>query len=308
MSIGPDALNARLLQFLRSSVNADGGWGYSPGKASRLEPTCWALLALLSAGTSETEDESRVHSALALLAARQDKIGLLIDVPGAFQNFAFNGLAAIATSHASTSRPPKADRLGPDLKALVSAITAGQGVRSGRSWINRQDNELSGWPWHDGVSNWVEPTAWCALALKKTAPAADARVASRLAEADRLLADRCCLTGGWNYGNSNMLGKELSPFVLNSALALLALQDRRALPEVVRSIEWLDANWQSEPSDQALSLALVAMHVYGERTRNLERALLAHLEAAGPAGSLAAIGSVLYALNGPHHGCTAFTV
>ena len=26
--------------------NADGGWGYFAGKASRLEPTCWALLAL----------------------------------------------------------------------------------------------------------------------------------------------------------------------------------------------------------------------------------------------------------------------
>ncbi len=32
---------------LLSAANADGGWGYYPGKASRLEPTCWALLALL---------------------------------------------------------------------------------------------------------------------------------------------------------------------------------------------------------------------------------------------------------------------
>ena len=35
-----------LRTFLLAGRNADGGWGYYPGKASRLEPTCWALLAL----------------------------------------------------------------------------------------------------------------------------------------------------------------------------------------------------------------------------------------------------------------------
>ncbi|MCA1651208.1 MAG: hypothetical protein LC753_13335, partial [Acidobacteria bacterium] len=35
-----------LRRFLLAGRNTDGGWGYYPGKSSRLEPTCWALLAL----------------------------------------------------------------------------------------------------------------------------------------------------------------------------------------------------------------------------------------------------------------------
>jgi len=35
----------RLRHLLQDSRNVGGGWGYQPGKASRLEPTCWALLA-----------------------------------------------------------------------------------------------------------------------------------------------------------------------------------------------------------------------------------------------------------------------
>ena len=31
---------------LLETRNGDGGWGYEPGRTSRLEPTCWALLAL----------------------------------------------------------------------------------------------------------------------------------------------------------------------------------------------------------------------------------------------------------------------
>src|SRR5262245_45601018 len=35
-----------LWEFLVRSRNADGGWGYQVDNASRLEPTCWASLAL----------------------------------------------------------------------------------------------------------------------------------------------------------------------------------------------------------------------------------------------------------------------
>ena len=35
-----------LRQQLLDGRNADGGWGYYRGRVSRLEPTCWALLAL----------------------------------------------------------------------------------------------------------------------------------------------------------------------------------------------------------------------------------------------------------------------
>jgi hypothetical protein len=289
-------------------VNADGGWGYVRGNTSRLEPTCWALLALLDTGSEPADRKERVLAALAALAARQDKTGLLIDVPGALPNFAFNGLAATVIRRAMVLRSPAPARRTPDLNALVSAILAGEGVRFGRTWINRQDNRLSGWPWHGGTSNWVEPTAWCAIALKTNATAAGPLAADRLTQADRLLADRCCLSGGWNYGNSNMLGKELPPYVPSSAVALLALQDRRALPEVARSINWLAANWYTEPSAGALSLAMIAIRVFGRSADGLERALGAHLADADSPGNLAVCGLTCYALGGRHHGYAAFTL
>src|SRR5215471_14535081 len=39
------ALLAELLSNLQTSQNSEGGWAFHPGGASRVEPTCWALLA-----------------------------------------------------------------------------------------------------------------------------------------------------------------------------------------------------------------------------------------------------------------------
>jgi hypothetical protein len=155
----------------------------------------------------------------------------------------------------------------------------------------------------------VEPTSWCILALKKAAPNPAAReTADRVIEAERMLADRCCLEGGWNYGNSNVLGKELHPYVQSSALALLALQDRRAMPEVARSLAWLTANWQHEPSVLAWSLALLAMRLNRESADTIEHALRANLASAGPPENLAARALALYALNGRRNGYAALAL
>ena len=100
-----------------------------------------------------------------------------------------------------------------------------------------------------------------------------------------MLADRCCLSGGWNYGNSNVLGKELSPYVPTTAVALLALQDRPALPEVVRSLEWLAGNWHRERSALALSLTLLAMQRCTACPRTMSNApCAATLADSGPSG------------------------
>ena len=64
----------------------------------------------------------------------------------------------------------------------------------------------------------TEPTAWSLVALRKCARAGLPVEVSRLNEGEMVLADRCCETGGWNYGNSNMLGKELRPYVPTTAL------------------------------------------------------------------------------------------
>ena len=307
MTESSEALTKALAEVLRSSVNRDGGWGYFPGKASRLEPTCWAALALRDVSATAA-DTALVQAALVRIAAWQRADGLLFDVSAAPANLAFNGLAAVVLRHTLVAK--RANEGGHDqaVAKLLSAITRFAGVSQGQNKNLRQDNGLVGWPWVDGTFSWVEPTAWCLLALKKASAQPSQANAARIAEGDRMLADRCCLDGGWNYGNANVLGKELQPYVQTSALALCALQDRRALLEVARSLGWLTANWQREPSAAALSLALMAMRVHRQPTDGPERALHAHLAAAGLPANLATCASTLYALNGTRDGYSALAL
>ena len=293
-----EAVTVRLEDTLRSSVNGDGGWGYLLGKASRLEPTCWAALALVDGGATP-EDDAHVDAALAKMAGWQRPDGLLSDIPAAPPNLAFNGLAAVVIHRALATHRADVRRHRQAVDMLLSGILAAKGVRVEHSELYRQDNQLIGWPWNDGTFSWVEPTSWCLLAFKKAWSPSRTGAAERIAEAERVLADRCCISGGWNAGNSNMLGKELFPYVPNTAIALLALQDRRALPQVTRSLAWLAGNWTREVSTMASSLALVAMRLYGRPADDLERAVCAHIAEAGPPGNLASSALALYALTGP---------
>jgi len=296
-----EAVTARLAETLRSSVNGDGGWGYFPGKTSRLEPTCWAALALLDSGAT-TDDGARVDAALVRLAGWQRADGLLADTPAAPCNLAFNGLAAVVIHRAFATRRAAVSRQAPMADKLLSGILAIEAVRLDRSEQQRQNNQLVGWPWNDGTFSWVEPTSWCLLGLKKAAGSPSrAGAAARIAEAERVLADRCCVSGGWNVGNSNVLGKELFPYVPTTVLALLALRDRRDLAEVTRSLAWLADNWIHEVSALASSLALMAMRLYRRPAEDLERAVCTHVTQGGVPGNVTSSALTLYALTGSRH-------
>ena len=63
-----------------------------------------------------------------------------------------------------------------------------------------------------------------------------------------MLLNRACWGGGWNYGNKNVYGRDLWPYVPTTALALIALQDRRCEPIVEQSLAQLQKDVQSERS------------------------------------------------------------
>ena len=235
--------------------------------------------------------------------------GLLADVPGAPSNLAFNGLAAVAVNQALTARYPLANRHGGLLDAIFAGIVGIKGVQLGSSENQRQDNTLVGWPWIGETFSWTEPTCWCVLALKKArgtrrAPAGIERVR----EAELMLVDRCCLSGGWNYGNANMLGKELNPYVPTTALALLALRDKPELPAVVRSLDWLRRNQMRERSLMALSITLVATRIFGLESRTLEEAIGDLLAGAGAPANLATAALAAWALRGNTDGCDVLAI
>jgi len=237
---------AGLREYLLAGRNSDGGWGYARGKASRLEPTSCAVLAL--------GDPQIAREALASWPVRD---GLLLERSGGEPNYGFHALALIAFGASGVEH-------SAGNAALVSGLERAGGLRLEPSTVNRQDNRLQGWSWIAETFSWVEPTAWGVLALKRARSLRWSGVdEARLHESESVLFDRMSPLGGWNYGNSNMLGTELHAYVPNTSVALLALQDKRDDPAVQRSVTFLEEHATWESSSYALGLAALALRAYG---------------------------------------------
>ena len=287
----------RLRDVLVAGRNTDGGWGYYPGKASRLEPTCWAMLALGSgpAPNPAPIDDARVlrDSAAAWLVRCQRPSGWLVEDPQWPFNIAFNALAAFTLQH---YRDPARDEV---LRRLLAAVVSSKGTPAPTAADLRQDNSLQGWSWIDATFSWVEPTCWGLLALKKARGAgiSDNAMTARIAEAERLLIDRSCRPGGWNFGNALVMGQDLRPYVPTTALGLLAMQDRRDHDAVVRGLATLETLWHEEISATALGLSLVCLGVYGRPTNPLLARVIDHGAKALAFGNHHGIALAMFALS-----------
>jgi hypothetical protein len=281
-----------LQHWLLRGRNADGGWGYYPGKATRLEPTCWAMLALK--GLASDAD------LVPVLTRWPVRDGLLTERAGGDPNYAFHALGllvlqAFGAEHASANR------------TLLTALEDVKGVRiTTRNTRNRQNNQLQGWSWVPATFSWVEPTAWALLTLKKYGRRAQEDMA-RIAEAEALLLDRACVVGGWNYGNSNVLGQELHPYVPTTASAVLALQGRETEPAVARGLEFLEHRAFSEPSGFALALAAIALRVMNRSFSAALDLLVRRLPTTCALGNQLGAALSLYALR-TDHGDAAFRI
>jgi hypothetical protein len=266
---------------LLSARNSDGGWGYEPGRKSRLEPTSWALLAL----------RSSVPESDQVLANWPSASGALFEHQGGLPNWSFHALALatrLALNEASHA----------DLQPLADALVVARGLAMKKaSPFQRQENSLQGWSWIDGTFSWGEPTAWALLALKKCRARGiagnGAEVRIRVGEA--LLRDRVCATGGWNYGNSNVFGKDLPAYVPTTAIALLALQDCADEPFVRHSVDFLEEQAGNHPSTRALALSTLALRRHGRSTSAVEGALRAWLTT-NPSPDVTSLGIALCAL------------
>jgi hypothetical protein len=284
---------AGLSETLRTAESPMSGWPYFGGQSSRLEPTCWALLALLSEGEN------------AFLERCQPLGALLAEDPEQPANLAFNGLAAIL----ALSRPDVLSRARTS--GLLSAIAGLRGVTVPQAPEFRQDNSLTGWPWVDGTFSWVEPTSWCLLALKKMKSSGvpmTSAIESRIVEGERLLIDRVCVIGGWNFGNSTVLGQDLRPYISTTAIALLALQDRRREPVIARSLAYLHEHALTQTCGMSLALSLICFHVFKLDPEALEQRLAEHWRDRQFLGNVHVTAMAHYALNHAQHGTSAFAL
>jgi len=286
---------AALSDWLLAVRDAGGGWPYYRGRHVRIEPTCWALLAL------RPTEMVPIH--VATLRALQADDGWLRDPGTPEVNYAWNGLAALTLQ----AVPGGAET--DVFERLLPKLVETKGVQLGpeHTVAIPQNGRLQAWSWTAGTFSWVEPSAYALLALK-VLPDDVPGVSARIPEAEAVLFDRVCPAGGWNYGNSVVLGQDLRPYVPTTALGLLALQDRRDHPAVVSSLDWLEANALSERSAMALSLAALALFVFARPVGQLLDALIAQHSATGFLDNAHLVAMALYALTVEAHGARAFRV
>jgi hypothetical protein len=252
------ALRARLVDFASTS----GGWPYQAGQAARIEPTCWALLALSHLSTPR--EMAVVTAGRRFLRTLMQSSGLLVEPNTPGPNYAWNGLALLALN--AREDLDMADRLS-------TALLGGRGIQiDDPAGVVHQNNKLQAWPWTDGTFSWLEPTAMCLLALKVRRVAAPA-VATRVADAEAVIFDRVCDPAGWNYGNAHVMAQDLRPYVPTTALVLLAMQDKADHPIVRRSLDWLAAHADTEPATMACATAAICLYMFGRPTDDVGRLL-----------------------------------
>jgi hypothetical protein len=280
MQTSRQQMTTRLREALLSRRNPDGGWGYFAGKQTRLEPTCWATLAV-GAGAEEPP---------VLRPGPPAPAPWRHDVPGTPVNYTFQALCALTLAGSPATRGQSLD--------IARALLDVRGVTFEPSAVIKQDNSLQAWPWVDQTFSWAEPTSVVLILLKKLRKELPAAAGERTAIGERVLADRVCATGGWNYGGSNAFGQNLPAYVPTTAWGLLALQDRADDPVVTRSLARLVDDLRTEMSPQALALAAIALRVHRKDAAAALAALDTQTEAALAHGNVASIAMTLYALTG----------
>ncbi len=233
-----------------------GGWSERPGGTPRVEPTSLAGLAL-ARGDESAQESAR--KAADWLAARQRPDGSLtpeedLEGPGWPTSFALLLWSVLDVR--------------PEPRARAAAWLLGQrgqtlASRTAEASAFGHDPTIAGWPWVAGTHSWLEPTAMAVVALRRHGLSSH----PRMAEGMRLLRDRCLPSGGWNFGNTTLFGRELRPQPAPTGLALLALSGTAEAddPVVSPSIAYLESELPGLRAPASLAWGLIGLRAWGRR-------------------------------------------
>jgi hypothetical protein len=207
------------LARIEAAQNADGGWGYFPGKESWLEPTVYALLALREEARAAFEKGWRLVGSWEAGAGGWRACGRVAE-PHWATSLVVTLYGAMGIHDAALERGTR--------WLLASRGAETRAVARLAQWLSPRtvefDATLSGWPWQTGTSSWVEPTAHALMALGRVKGCVGTvGIEERIGMGKRMLLDRRCHDGGWNYGNRRVLGADLPSQPETTALALMAL-------------------------------------------------------------------------------------
>jgi hypothetical protein len=264
-SVETEFVSRVCVPFLQSAQNDDGGWGFHPGSQSRVEPTCWALLAL--AEQQQTTANSQREKGIDFVRG-----GQLSD--GSFAACAGQNVGCWVTSLASWAllRDPESKKAVEAglrwvcedwprdinlLRRIVRKLKPGQQV-------SRQNNSLRGWGWTPRTASWVEPTALALIALEQAPEELrPGGCEKRCRMAKLMIYDRMCPGGGWNCGNPMVYGVPGDPAVGQTVWALLALRNEPDTEQKRLSLQWLEENLGVVSGAASIALAKICLEVYG---------------------------------------------
>lgn len=275
---------ARVATTLVAEQRADGGWGAVAGGPATTEATAFAALALTAqpGEARSTNMDAGARRAVTWLVERQRGDGAW---PATEAVPAASWMTSVALLALAQLDPP--DPRVADARRRASAWLLAEPVfrfdwrtRLGLAWarllgsapVTDDDASLIGWPWVEGTYSWVEPTSLALLALRAAARrdgavSSDRRFADRVGTAERMLVDRVAPGGGWNYGNTRVLGQDLVPYPDTTAWALLALRSagarREVAPAVAAGLHRLPTLLDGNRSSLARALGALALRAHG---------------------------------------------
>ena len=246
------------LEFLLRAQNADGGWGYFPGKTSWLEPTAYAILALHDAPGAS----AAINRAWPLLASWQSP-------DGSWRPSSIVRTGTWVTALALTLYCIR-EAYDVHFRKAIAWLLQATGVESSismraASFFHMLSTDVDvthkAWSWTPGNASWIEPTAHSLVALKKV----PARLRThefpyRITEGEDMILSRRGSDGGWNCGNPNVLKIDIPSYPETTALAMLGLQGRAA-PRIVEIARQFRAQSRSSLANAWLTIAL---RCYGE--------------------------------------------
>jgi hypothetical protein len=133
------------------------------------------------------------------------------------------------------------------------------------------------WPWFPDTVSWVVPTAFSLLALNQLPCSCGGleHVAARIACGIQMLFDRACPGGGWNAGNGVVYGAAVAPHADDTAIALLALSDRREHPVVQSAVQYLEHAAPALTAPWSLAWAILALAAHRRPIAPLHSSLVA---------------------------------
>lgn len=239
------SLSQSLLKQLSQRILSRDGFTDRPRGQFQVDATAWGILAFRACGGSDELLEC-FRASLVREQSEDGRVCINRDHPISYWP---TSIAILSWHDSPTSREAQLRAV----RFLLDTTGLHFSRRSDAPWAH--DTQLKGWPWIDETHSWVEPTAMCVMAIRRTGHGKHERVR----EAVQMLLNRQLPRGGWNYGNTFMFGRELHPMPESTGAALTGLAGSVERNTIAHSLSYLDEEVQRLRTPISLGWSLVGL-------------------------------------------------